>query len=202
MVLQVLITLKHIRLLGDNMKFGIIKFLAVTALLTCSCAHKLDNKEQDKNLNTADRINERICQSLAKDNFYVFLVGGSSCPSLSLVSYGFATREYRIKSTTEARNLICAIMNKFLKAYNSQKNIRPYLSNYPFESKNFNISLVFLNENNEMLEEPYISEVVCKNGRVTYITRDGYGENRLIAEETFDAANQIYQQRNQVHNDK
>ena len=94
----------------------------------------------------------------------------------------------------EARQLFIPLIEKLLSKINTDTNIKPYLHNYPFTSKNLCISLRLEEKNGKKVERPYIADVRLMFGMVFYSVED-LNDDMLfehVHEETYEEALKIY----------
>lgn len=66
----------------------------------------------------------------------------------------------------EARKLIIDSVEELLAAVNDNKEIRPYLKNYPFTTKNVSISIFSSHSDGREVFDPYISDVTIHESDV------------------------------------
>ena len=74
----------------------------------------------------------------------------------------------------EARKLYVEIVEGFIQKVNSNKNIRPFLLEYPFTADNASIKLSFIDKNHPKgcTFSPYITYISVVNGEVDYSIYD------------------------------
>ncbi|MBS0653328.1 MAG: hypothetical protein JSR39_07355 [Verrucomicrobia bacterium] len=135
-----------------------------------------------------DKITSKSIKTIKKSNEMKLIgSGGSMMHNVETVSLHFYY--YHPASIDEARNLILEITNNLISAFNSNQEIRPYLANFPFEAKNFDISIAFMKKNNELQNPPSISSVCISNGILRY-RNDDTEKDRLVTiyQETYEEA--------------
>ncbi len=68
----------------------------------------------------------------------------------------------------EIRKILIESVHDFLVYVNSDAAVRPYLENYPFEIKNVEITLFFIDAQGLELDDPYIGIAGISRGRLDY----------------------------------
>ncbi len=86
---------------------------------------------------------------------------------------------YRKGSIEEARTLEVNLIEKILAQINAHEKIRPFLNNYPFESKNIDISVAFRKEDNSCYTDGSVVLVFLARNKLFYKTEDPKTENRI-----------------------
>ncbi len=152
--------------------------------------------EKRKDFVTMDKIQYKIQNTLRKEGFYLTGSGGGGYPAINSIYNGYITRSYKLSSVDEARSLICRFMEMYLTAFNNEKSIRPYLATFPFTSQNIEITISFIDDNHDMLTQPYIEAVYCMRGVVTYCTGDKQGKSIVLLKEPYELAYQTHQENN------
>ena len=76
--------------------------------------------------------------------------GGSFMHNVHVISLDFVSNQ--ALSVAEARILYIEMMEEFLHRINMNSKIRPYLHNYPFDHKNFELNISFRNKNKRVLQ--------------------------------------------------
>ncbi|MFA6118869.1 MAG: hypothetical protein WC688_03025 [Parachlamydiales bacterium] len=138
--------------------------------------HKRNNIEQKLLLKTTNQLEKE-----KQVKFSGF--GGSSDNGLTMLSLSFETdKDYDIQT---GRELIVYCAEEFLKNINSDEKIRPYLKNYPFVSKNIEVSVYPQNKNNLTDKLEIIS---FSHGNIRYYIRDENKKLIIIHAETYEEA--------------
>lgn len=78
-------------------------------------------------------------------------------------------RHNSLLNEEEARKLIVNCVNDFLEAVNNEKELKPFLENYPFIAKNLKVSIHNWDHGHYAIE-PYIITVSESKGEVGYFT--------------------------------
>ena len=69
-----------------------------------------------------------------------------------------------------ARQLIVNCVDDFLEAVNNDKQLKPFLKEYPFTAKNLEVSIHNYDHNGYQIAEPFIVTVNMSRGKVGYYT--------------------------------
>lgn len=113
-----------------------------------SCSHR-STRPQDKMI---DRISCRYTSLIQKKfpSLQCHGVGAAAMTDVKELIYGFTSRQHL--HPKEASRLVCECAEILLKIVNSDEKIRPYLSKYPFDSKNIRVRIVF----SDGIEESFV----------------------------------------------
>jgi hypothetical protein len=118
----------------------------------------------------ADEITERTAKELkAEKNLYLVGTGGQMMDDIQMMAMSFYY--YQEVDLKAARELIVYVINKYLLAINSNKEIRPSLHEYPFTAKNVEISIFIYKPDRYELPPEKIYCIECMNGRLEYFIR-------------------------------
>lgn len=117
----------------------------------------------------------------------VYGSGGSFLNEVREISITFASdRKVKIKG---ARELVVACTEELLKRINEDKDIRPYLSHYPFTTAGVYVSVCFFDEKGKDVQSPFISDVgVSMHGIVHYDVEKGRYRSEEILREPYQEA--------------
>lgn len=118
------------------MKFtGLILFLCTIAICVMSFSFL-----KRSYVDIAQEIRNKIGKELAKKHqMRIAGIGGGMMDCVREIAVSFQLR--RVLSQDELRCLIVDCVEEFLKAFNENQEIRPYLSNYPFTTANLDIRI-------------------------------------------------------------
>ncbi|MFA6118867.1 MAG: hypothetical protein WC688_03015 [Parachlamydiales bacterium] len=151
--------------------------------------HRRKNIEQKLLLKTTNQLEKE-----KQVKFSGF--GGSSDNGLTMLSLSFETdKDYDIPT---GRELIVYCAEEFLKNINSDEKIRPYLQNYPFDSKNIKVSIYPQNKNNLRNKLEIIS---FSHGKIKYYNYDENKNLKIIYEENYEDALNIVQKQKKEKNE-
>lgn len=95
------------------------------------------------------------------------------------------------RSREDIREILINSVQDFLLFVNSNEEVRPYLENYPFEIKNVEITLFFINSKRMELNDPYIGIAGISEGKLDYqilIDTDGIPSIKNEYVESYDEA--------------
>ena len=100
---------------------------------------------------------------------------------------------YGEKSVDEARELLVYSVECYLTAINENEEIRPYLHNYPFTSKNVEVDIYFRKIDGHTVPIGEINVASSNQGLVTYFIDNPEGTAlQEYHEESFEEAQRIY----------
>ena len=106
----------------------------------------------------ADKITARTIKILSKRyDMYLIGTGGGFIDHVNLLSLSFDV--CRPLTLEAARELIIDSVEEFLFQINGDKEIRPYLKNYPFTSAEVEVSIFSYSQKHERIYDPYITVV-------------------------------------------
>ncbi len=131
----------------------------------------------------ADNIRNSINRQLADKGFYLLGTGGSYYPTIRKICCDYGTMDYCHTSLDDARGHLCKIMQMYLHAFNQEPRIRPFLFNFPFNSKNIELVITFYDNTQTPLPAPNVQSVFCIDGTVTY-----YSSDKALLKESYETA--------------
>ncbi|MFA6502233.1 MAG: hypothetical protein WCT85_05530 [Parachlamydiales bacterium] len=178
------------------MKFKIF-FLLILNILLISCSK--EERDMHRRKNIEQKLLLKTTNQLEKEKQVKFSgFGGSSDNGLTMLSLSFETdKDYDILT---GRELIVYCAEEFLKNINSDEKIKPYLKNYPFDSKNIKVFLL-TDIKNDSSDDKHIKSIVLSHSNIIY---DIYDENKnliTIHEETYKEALNIIQKQKKEKNE-
>ena len=133
----------------------------------------------------AHEITEKTAKKLkAQKNLYLVGTGGQMMDDIQMMAMSFDY--YQEVDLKTARELTVHAINEYLSAINNNKEIRPYLHEYPFTAKNVEISIFIYKPDRSKLPPEKIYCIECMNGRLEYYTRSN--PRQAIYEETYEQA--------------
>jgi len=97
-------------------------------------------------------------------------------------------------SKEEIRKILIALVQDFLVSVNSNEKIKPYLENYPFEIKNIEITLFFIDSQRMELLDPNIGIAKVSSGSLSYkilAKTNGILSIKSLSKESYEEALQI-----------
>ncbi len=140
----------------------------------------------------SDKIVKRYNKEVAKPKkLYLSGTGGAMMDDIKKVILNY--QSFESLTINESRVLFVDMMEEFLARMNQNKQIRPYLHNYPFDVDNFrlrigfddskgniigdgHVALMFVNKNQELLFEAYDQQT----GKFYTLHREPYAESLRI----------------------
>ncbi len=116
----------------------------------------------------AEGIRDKVGKNLAKKHHMDFIgTTGGMIECVRIIGFDFSI--YRIIDQDQARCIIVDCVEELLKAFNENQKIRPFLLNYPFTTKNINVSICISDQKGQDLYEPYINFVgIYKENQIVY----------------------------------
>lgn len=174
------------------MKIEIILIFLATILLTYSCSLLEGNKDYVRKINRAQRAANA---SLKQQGYKRCATGGSCYGDLRLYAEDYDAYHDQFATIDEARLFIVEKAEAYMKVVNEDKEVRPYLHNYPFTARNLQLSFYFRDKNYKLISESYISSVRVNTGRVFYERRNpGEDWGRTIHTESYEQALALYKE--------
>lgn len=133
----------------------------------------------------AHEITEKTAKELkAQKNLYLIGTGGQMMDDIQMMAMSF--NYYQEVNLKTARELTIYAINEYLSAINNNKEVRPYLHEYPFTAKNVEIRIFVYNPDRSELSLEKIYCIECINGDLEYYTRSN--PRQAIYEETYEQA--------------
>lgn len=108
----------------------------------------------------------------ASQGLMLCMYGGSDIGPLREIAAGYRTKRYQFATIEEARRFFCPFVERFIKPFNENKEVRPYLRHYPMIAENFNLEVSFADSKNQSLVIPYICTIMLIRGEIRYFTDD------------------------------
>ena len=141
----------------------------------------------------ANKITAKVAEKIEKDKgLRTIGTGGGMMYGIRKLSMSFQCLQEVDLET--ARKLVVYCTEEYLGAINSDKEVRPYLDDYPFTEKNVDIRVFFSKPDGHDVPIGKISVVSMINGRVDYEI-DTLKRNRFVSlhEEAYQEALKIIQ---------
>lgn len=139
---------------------NIYKFFCFFCLIG-NFLHSTFNYEKE-----SDRILKNFIKDVRSSRLQPSGVGGGICGEINRVSVSLEC--YENLNLEQARNLYLTLYSKLLNSYNSNRQLRPYLHNYPFNSENIEISISFKKNNHKRVDSNFIAYTCCARGKIFY----------------------------------
>jgi hypothetical protein len=162
----------------------------IFAVIVCSCEVKgpRQNYKNNEKQKYANEIQHKVANQLKRD--FGLIPFGSGARMMYQIEMLHLAFQYAKPANIDcARSLIIAAVEEFIAAINADERIRLYLANYPFESKNIEVTIFFLEPNHKPVVDGKLCMVDAQGGFVTYKI-DELATNRLktIHRESFEEA--------------
>ena len=133
----------------------------------------------------AHEITEKTAKKLkAQKNLYLVGTGGQMMDDIQMMAMSFYY--YQEVNLKTARELITYVINEYLSTINSNKEVKPYLHEYPFTAKNVEIRIWVYNPDRSELPLEKIYSITSLNGMLKYYARSN--PRQAIYEETYEQA--------------
>ena len=161
------------------LNIGVILF-TVSFLFCCYSFNASSDYEK-----IADSITEKTAKELkVQKNLCLVGTGGQMMHDIQMMAMSFFY--YQEVDLKTARELIVYAIDKYLDEINSNKEIRPYLHEYPFTVKNVEIRIWVYNPDRSELPLEKIYCITSLNGKLRYYVRSN--PHQAIYEETYEEA--------------
>lgn len=147
--------------------------LFMIAILPFACSFNfLGFKKKRDHVAIADEIIIRVAKTLCKRHqMYLISDGGGMMGSVYMVGLGFNIPHLLNEDEARARLVDCA--EEMLTAFNTNEEIRPYLKNYPFTTKNLQLSIVVTTPTGGDVFDPHIGSVsIYESDNIVYRTEE------------------------------
>ncbi len=141
-------------------------FCAFLIFFSTSC--ELSDR-RDNYIDIVAKITDQYKKKVVLDeNLVVLGEGGGMMGDIQCVILTF--NSFRKINIPEARKLIVKLEQEFLQMLNVNKDVRPFLHDFPVQSRNFELSLIFSTLDNNLILPPYLANVFVLNGKIYYNT--------------------------------
>ena len=136
-------------------------------------------------------INQTDLQLKKEKNLHAIGSGGSMMGDIQLAEIYF--QYFHLVNLEEARVLLVYAIQTFLKNINENKEVRPYLHNYPFTTKNIEINIWILQPNGHYPDQGNIELLALENGILKYklVAPSEFAPWPILKEETYEEALKI-----------
>ena len=126
--------------------------------------------------------------------------GGSMMDDVKVLALSFNC--YDILSIESSRELVVNCVEQYLVTVNNNKEIRPYLHNYPFTEQNIDLTIFFYQGAD--FKDAIPGQVSCAsalNGKIFYHTKDPEDEYKLetLHQETYEEALRIVKEQGRLN---
>jgi hypothetical protein len=125
------------------------------------------------------RITQEVADQMKREHG-MHLIGGGGGEDHGLCMLGLSFVIYRPIEKDETRQLIVKTAEIFLEKINSSQDLRPFLRDYPFTTKNIQIFYSsYKSEKLDLTFDPYITGGYLDENGITYLTNDPKDENHF-----------------------
>lgn len=117
------------------------------------------------------QVSLRAARTLEKE-FGIHNCGatGKANKSVELIRLNFLMN--REVDRDDARKILFPIVNRLIAVLNADEYFRPYMSKYPFNEDDVEVSIFFKTKDGEAVYHPYIHMAALKRGKFKYATLD------------------------------
>ena len=166
--------------------------LLITIIFTvCSCI-EIETKNE---IRTLQRLIKQSNERVIARGFILLGYGGKWNPTIQLIDMSYTTTEYKFKSVEEARNFFLPFFEEYIKPFNEEKSIRPYLMNFPLDARNLELSITFKENATQSLLAPWINRISTCNGKIIYrIKTSNHSQSTVLYSEPYEEALKIVSQ--------
>ena len=164
---------------------AVLLFLFVFMAVGCQKQYTPSTKEQ-----LANEVTRRVAVQLKKErDLYPIGSGGRMMDQIKMLALSFDY--YKDIGIEGGRELLVASVDEFVAAVNGNEQIRPYLGNYPFESKNIEIRIFLRNPDHSNPVPGKLCVLSAIDGVLDYDIRDPTTDRlKAVYKETYDEAKQ------------
>ncbi|CCB90057.1 putative uncharacterized protein [Simkania negevensis Z] len=150
-------------------------------------------------------ISNRLIAQVAKDLSKRYKIkpvgfGGAIHEEVEKLSLSFEC--CRTLTIDEYRDLLVHCTEDFLDQINSNKEIRHYLQNYPFNSNNIDLCIYVHSENKKRFDVGQLSSLAVQKGKIVYYYRDSEYTVELLKTEDYEEAKKIVFSEDKDNNEK
>lgn len=137
-----------------------------------------DSSSKRKNVPDIILVVEELAKNLTEEQgFYLEAISGRHFDDIENVYFDF-TVEAKC-NVSQVRKLYITVMDKILNRINSDKQLRPFLHEYPVTHEFVNLHLNF-EEKGRPVPEEYVYMVSVANGTIFYTARNSIGGGRFV----------------------
>ncbi len=120
----------------------------------------------------ANEISAKVAKTLCKKHNMEWVGEGGGMMG-SVYTIGLSFRVYHPLDRNEARMLVVDCVEELLAAVNQNEEIRPYLKDYPFTTKNVDIAVYSSNSDGRTVFDPYITVAsIYKSDTIEFATKE------------------------------
>ncbi|MEX0962283.1 MAG: hypothetical protein WDZ28_05460 [Simkaniaceae bacterium] len=162
------------------LNFSLVLLMISLAFGCNSMTYKLSDDEKIVN-----QITQETAKKLKEKKKLVLIgTGGQMMYKIEMLAMSF--NYYQEVDLNSARDLIVYTINEYLTDINNNQDVRPYLHEYPFTSKNIEIRIFIYGPDRRELPPEKIGYISSRKGILRYYTRSD--RDHPICKETYDEA--------------
>lgn len=132
------------------------------ALLLVSCG------QRPSHLDTAYLLMQKNDKALARDGVFEFMTVHAQGPLIGNFKKHYITKQYHLSDVNEARGFFCCFVDSVVEPLNREKSIRPYLQSFPMTFRNFDLQIVFVDEEDAPLLPPNFCSIRKVGDKIYY----------------------------------
>ncbi len=153
--------------------------------------------ETESHVRALYRVVNHQDNKFRKKGFTRSAYGGRWYSTIHEISLEYTTTQYRFQTIDEIRKFFIPLVEEYLQPLNEERSIRPYLSNFPFDTNNLELGITFYDLDRMRLQIPWICYVSSIEGKIVYFgLHPGKQTTTLLYSETFEEAKRILAEQN------
>lgn len=147
-------------------------FLFFSCVFLSGCSSETPPVPRDINyVHYSNKVVNQFCDEIEKKNGLICVgAGGSFAHDIQSIHLRFIS--YQTPNCEEARKIEIIAIEKFLKAINENKEVRPYLREHPFTPDRVNISISFRDKKKELEEDGALYSVFQAKNNILFYFKD------------------------------
>ena len=167
-----------------RLKISTLFFLLIILLFGCA-------QHSDHEIIIDKIINKTEKQLKKEKDLFMIGTGGQMMGDIQLARISF--QYFHLVNLEEARALLVYTIQTFLKNINDNKEVRPYLHNYPFTTKNIEIKIFIYQPDGHYPPQGSIQFLVLRNNILSYklVKPSEFAPWPILKEETYEEALKI-----------
>jgi hypothetical protein len=148
----------------------LVFFIVAFQIFFSGCSRQLSEENISPPSKISGEIRAKAADKLIK-KYDLMLVGTSAAmPGGVINNLGLVFHIHKVLTREQAREILVGCVEELISEVNMNKEIRPYLKNYPFTPKNITITLVIYNSNGTDVFDPDIGAASASHGKIWYAT--------------------------------
>lgn len=120
-------------------------------------------------------------------------MSGKANQAVDLIRLNFVVNQEL--DLAKAREVIVPLVNRFIAILNADELLRPYMSRYPFNYDNVELTIYFKTKEGQTVYHPYLHMAALKRGQFKYATldkKDPYPYEEVVYEKYLEAQKKVY----------